>query len=73
MNRDLTADERNTLEALIDAANLGAVVCALSEICDAKAEHIREAWQDEPIARQWDDGCGVLGLAFTKLPTQLSR
>jgi len=71
-NRDLTEQERDALEALVDASNLMAVVQALSEICDAKAEHVRANWQDEPLARAWAWACGSLGLAAIDLRRTLS-
>ena len=62
-NRDLDRAEIETLESLIDGANLGAVLMALSEICGEKAEHIRANWQDAATARVWDEACGVIGMA----------
>lgn len=61
--RDLTQDERETLERMIDAAGLGSVLEALSEVCDEKAEHIRVNWQDSSTARAWAEACGVIGVA----------
>ena len=40
-HRDLNQTELNTLEALIDAAGIEAVLQGLSEICGLKADHIR--------------------------------
>ena len=71
-NRDLTTQERDALEALVDASNLTAVVQALSEICDAKAEHIATNWQDDPLARAWAWACGTLGVASVALGRKLS-
>jgi hypothetical protein len=71
-NRDLTAQERDALEALVDASNLTAVVQALSEICDAKAEHIRANWQEDALARAWAWACGTLGIASVNIGRKLS-
>lgn len=61
-NRDLTQEEKNTLESMIDSANLSAVLEAISDICGEKAEHIRANWQDNALAKDWDTACGKIGL-----------
>lgn len=65
MSRDLRASEIETLEGLIDTCSLQAVLEALSIICGNKAEHIRDNWQDNVLARRWDTACGVVGVAST--------
>jgi hypothetical protein len=42
------------LEKLVDATSLAKVCDMLSGISGQKAEHIRENWQDAPLARKWD-------------------
>lgn len=42
------------LEQCIDQTGLSQVVEHLSEICDAKAEHLRSNWQDQDTARSWE-------------------
>jgi hypothetical protein len=64
--RDLTQTELASLEALIDAAGIEAVLQGLSEICGLKAEHIAQAWQDTPLAKRWATMEGALGVASTK-------
>jgi hypothetical protein len=71
-NRDLTQAERDTLEALVDSANLGAVLEALVEICGEKAEHIRANWQDRETARVWDTGAGRVARAAVEIPHALN-
>jgi uncharacterized protein with HEPN domain len=74
MNRDLTKQEAETLEAIIDASSLQAVVMALSEICGEKSEHVLTNWQDKALAREWAEACGQLGvLAVTGAAGRLSR
>ena len=52
----LKKEERieETLERLVDAHGLTSVVEWLAEVCDLKAQHIRENWQDEGLAKAWD-------------------
>jgi hypothetical protein len=64
--RDLSPAELASLEALIDAAGIEAVLLGLSEICGLKAEHIAQAWQDTPLAKRWTTLEGTLGVASTK-------
>jgi hypothetical protein len=65
-HRDLNQAELATLEALIDAAGIEAVIQGLSEICGLKADHITETWQDAHLARRWATLEGTLGVASTK-------
>ena len=67
MNRDLTNQETETLEKLIDVAGLTAVLETLSSICDAKADHIRSSYNDKFLARKWDEACGICGIASTNI------
>jgi hypothetical protein len=57
MERELTNGQKLDLERMIDLQSLQAVLEALVEIADAKAQHIRENWpgtNSEPLARAWD-------------------
>jgi hypothetical protein len=53
MSRDLTNAAKATLEDLLDASGLGAVLEALSTICGEKSDHIRASYADEHLARAW--------------------
>lgn len=70
MSRDLSEAEKATLEQLIDAATLSAVLEAISEICGAKAEHIRHSWNDTALARYWDNACGRVGITVATSEVQ---
>jgi hypothetical protein len=65
MNRDLNNVERDALEAILNVTNLNAVVQALSEICEEKADHIATNWQDAGLAKQWRTAAGKLGVTST--------
>jgi hypothetical protein len=54
-NKDL-----DTIESLIDRLSVPVVVSLLAEVCSAKADHLRENWQDEPGAKDWDRVAGSL-------------
>lgn len=66
MGRDLTQIERDVLEAMIDGAGLVAVLHGLSEICDAKADHIESSYSlsstPDPLARHWFTAGGAIGV-----------
>jgi hypothetical protein len=49
----MTRAETLALEAMIDRCQLSEVLAELSAICDGKAQHIRDNWQDETTARVW--------------------
>src|SRR5262249_30049235 len=46
----LTESELDNLEDLIDRRGIEDVLIAISEICDAKSEHIQVNWQDATLA-----------------------
>ena len=46
--------EQDTLESMVDMYGLGHILNSLSAICFLKAEHIRSAWQDEGLAKDWE-------------------
>lgn len=48
------------LEAIVDQFDMGQVMVMLADICTLKAEHIRENWQDEPLARAWEQAHNYL-------------
>jgi hypothetical protein len=54
MERELTNGQKLDLERMVDLQSLAAVLDALVEIADAKANHIRENWQDAALARTWE-------------------
>lgn len=45
---------QTALEQMIDRHGLAEIIDAIGDICAAKAQHVRENWQDESIASQWD-------------------
>jgi len=49
------ADKIDTdeLEAMVDQIGLDGVLYALANIARLKADHVRENWQDEELARSW--------------------
>ena len=44
---------KDELEALIDRHTLTAVLEALADVCEAKAEHLVSHWQDQQSAAIW--------------------
>lgn len=65
MNQNQHNIDVDALEAMIDRIGLPAVLDLLGEVCSAKADHIRENWQDSPLAESWDnDASKILGASF---------
>lgn len=54
MAREITQESRERIEALIDETSLAEVLGAISQICDEKASHIDDNWQDKRLAKAWD-------------------
>jgi len=55
------------LEAIIDSIGLEMTVRAVAKICDEKAAHIAENWQDASTARVWAKGGAILDVAAIKI------
>jgi hypothetical protein len=54
MNIKEDSPEARTLEDYVDRFGLTSVLSALADICLAKAEHLRENWQDRGMALDWE-------------------
>lgn len=50
----MDSTNRNILEAMIDSYGVEMTLSTLAQLCHEKAEHIRENWQDEILARDWE-------------------
>ena len=46
---------KDKLAEMISDHGLMYVLLALEEICHEKAAHVRETWQDEPLALKWEE------------------
>jgi hypothetical protein len=62
----MTEQEVYDLEGLIDRRGIQMVLQQISEIYEAKADHIAHNWQDTILAKRWATLEGALGVASTK-------
>lgn len=53
-------ENADTIERIIDENNVHYVLELVAEVLSAKADHVREAWQDESLAEAWDNSAGVV-------------
>lgn len=44
----------STLEGMVDRAGVRAVLSALANVCNGKAAHLLEAWQDSSTSASWE-------------------
>lgn len=51
------AETEQQLEEILDKHGLDYLLSALARVCSEKAEHVREVWQDEEMAKRWDRIC----------------
>lgn len=58
---------QSDLEAIVDKYSTSTVIAMLEEIASAKAQHVRENWQDEPLAKQWDRLAAVLSKSYMRV------
>jgi hypothetical protein len=63
------ADEQ-ALERLVDRVGLKLVLEHLGNICEQKAEHIEEWWQDAPTAKVWREAAKHLDTARMRPATR---
>ena len=47
----------NTIENMIDSSSVAFVLSHVAQVCAEKGQHIRENWQDERAAKEWDIAC----------------
>ena len=55
------------LEKIVDQTNVMAVLEMLVEVCELKAEHIRENWQDEGLAKRWTHDAKIIATAARRV------
>ena len=63
-----TSQRTDMCEALIDAENLKALLSHLQTVCEDKAQHVSENWQDEKLAKRWGKAAVMLGKLANRLP-----
>ena len=59
------------IESEIDSRSLQMVLQAIETICDEKAQHIRENWQDEGLAQLWEQAAMVMSKASNNQAVQV--
>ena len=57
----------DTVEAILDKCTLADVLNLIAEIASAKADHIRENWQDGATAEMWDRNAAIIMAASDKV------
>jgi hypothetical protein len=66
----MTNDHNNlidSIESIIDKHGTNRLCNLIAEVCSAKADHIRETWQDETTASAWDrEAARFLGLSVNQ-------
>lgn len=62
----LSEKELFDLENLIDKRGIEDVLIAISELCGAKADHIKVNWQDMQLALRWHTLEGAVGCVVPK-------
>lgn len=62
-----TQEMRDKLETIMDASSVQSMLDMMATICELKADHIRENWQDQQTARVWDQAARALRAASKKV------
>lgn len=58
---------QNEVEALLDRHPIDELVAALAAVCDHKASHVLENWQDKHLAKLWQRNAIALDRVQAKL------
>ena len=59
---------KDTLEQFIDGSSLFAVLEMIQVICEEKAQHIRENWQEDALARDWEKAANRISVVANCYP-----
>jgi hypothetical protein len=57
---ELTNEEYDILECMVDKYSMASILSALSNICCDKVEHIATNWQDASLAKVWAKRANVI-------------
>ena len=63
----MSNETKDTIEQIIDKVGISGICLLISEICNEKAQHVRENWQDENLARDWNHDARVIDKITGKL------
>ena len=58
---------KHELEKMIDYHGLPDVIRYIVEVCDEKATHCLENWQDKTLSKQWEKDAWTLKTAHRRL------
>lgn len=76
-HEQLDLSQAVAIETMIDGFGLVAVLSAIQDICDAKADHVRTHWQDSTLARDWEYAsiqiANIADRLYNRNKTQFSR
>lgn len=59
--------DESVLEGFVDRLGLCDVLASVANICNHKATHIRENWQDEQLAANWDRAAYLIDSATVRV------
>lgn len=62
-----TAVRTDILEALIDAENVKAIMHHMVTVCEDKAQHVEENWQDRKLAGEWSKAAKRIAACANRL------
>ena len=60
-------DALELVEEMVDKSSVKRVVTLVAEVCELKAQHVKEAWQDAGLAKTWEHDAKALINFVSKL------
>jgi hypothetical protein len=63
----MTCRYEETIERIIDKTDLKFVLRTICEICLGKADHLRDNWQDDNLAKTWHKDAATLAKVASKI------
>ena len=58
----------DAVESLVDSTNVKAVLSALATVCEDKATHVADTWQDLRLAREWNRAAKCINDCANRVP-----
>lgn len=62
---------KNMMEQYVDSNSLEELLSLVEEICQEKASHVLENWQDKGLAKQWEHRAKTIGSCQNKIKSIL--
>jgi len=71
MKETVTPQDREQVEGMIDSLGTVTLLRLIGDICEEKAMHLEDNWQDRSLAAIWRRAARLIMQAANKMPERL--